>query len=121
MNNEVIKPGLIKRIVDKLADKKIVIGGNKQLYTKKYHLQYTQEIVDNVLTAYLQTLEDIIEDGDTVVLNGYMTVEPKYWKARKARNVYAGENIEVPAKYRVRIKPGIKLERACNRFNEKKL
>ena len=29
---------MVKKIVDNLSDKKIVIGGNKILYKNKYHL-----------------------------------------------------------------------------------
>lgn len=119
MNEEIIKPGLVKRTVDNLDDKKIVIGGNKELYKRRYHLQYTQEIVDNVLSALLQTMEEIIEEGNSIRLNGYMTIQPTYYNSRMARNVYENTEIKIPARYKLKFKAGTKLVEACKRFNDK--
>lgn len=119
MNNEVIKPGLVVKVVDKLEDKKIVIGGNKFFYKNEYHLKYSQEIVDDVISAFLQSLEDIVEEGDSIKLNGYFQIEPKFSKARLGRNVKANETCPIPAQHRVKIKVGTKLKRACDKFNEK--
>lgn len=54
---------MVKKIVDNLSDKKIVVGGNKILYEKKYYLKYTQQIVDNVLEALFDTIISEIENG----------------------------------------------------------
>lgn len=119
MNKEIIKSELVKRTVDNLDDKKIVIGGNKIAYKRRYHLQYTQEIVDNVLSALLQTMEDIIEDGDSIRLNGYMTIQPTYRKAITARNVYKNMEMQVPACYKLKLKAGGRLADACKRFSDR--
>lgn len=119
MNEEIIKPGLVKRVTDKLDNKRIVIGGNKELYKRKYHLQYTQQIVDNVLSALLETMEDIIEEGDGIKLNGYITIKPTYRSPRIARNVVENKAINIPGRYKLKIKAGAKLEEACKRFDDK--
>ncbi len=119
MNTEIIKPELVKRITDNLDNKRIVIGGNKEYYKRKYHLQYTQDIVDNVLSAFMQTIGEVIEEGNTVKLNGYMTIKPTYCKPRVARNVYDNTEMKLPSCYKVRVKVGSKLINACKRFSEK--
>lgn len=121
MNEKIIKPGIVKKVVDKLDGIKIVIGGNKELYKRKYHLKYTQEIVDNVLSAFLETIEEVIENGDSIKLNGYMTIEPKYYAKRKARNIYNDTEIILPEQYRVKVSIGKKLKDACKRFSDIKL
>lgn len=119
VSEEIIKPGLVRRIVDKLDGTKIVIGGNKEFYKKEYHLQYTQEIVDNVLSALLEVMEDEIEKGNTIRLNGYMTIKPAYRNPRLARNVYENIEIKIPARYKLKLKAGKRLTEACKRFNDK--
>lgn len=39
MGKRFYKADLVKRVVDKLKDTKIVIGGNKYFYKKLYHLK----------------------------------------------------------------------------------
>ena len=83
MNEEIIKPGLVRRIVDKLDDTKIVVGGNKEFYKSLYHLQYTQEIVDNVISAFLDVVEDEVEEGNSIRLNGYLIIKPEFRKEKQ--------------------------------------
>jgi len=117
MNERVNRAGIISKTTEKLKDKKIVIGGNREKYKRKYHLQYTQEIVDNVLAAFMDTLGDIISNGDTTVLNGYMTIEPKYYKAKRGTDL-SNNTILWPGGYKVKIKSGSKLKEACKKLNE---
>lgn len=119
MNDTIIKPGLVRNMVEKLRDTKIEIGGNKESYKKKYHLKYTQEIVSNVLDAFLETLEDAVAEGDTVRLKGYMTIKSSYVKERRRRNVYNNEEFIDPAHYQAKISLGAKLKEANKRYNEK--
>lgn len=120
MNEEIIKQGLVRRIVEKLEGTRIVIGGNKEFYKRKYHLQYTQEIVDNVISAFLEVMEDEIEEGNTIRLNGYMAIKPEYKSPRKARrNVYKNIEMTIPARYKLKLKFGKRLTEACQRFNDK--
>ncbi len=62
---------MVKKIVDNLSDKKIVVGGNKILYEKKYYLKYTQQIVDNVLEALFDTIISEIEKGNMINFQNY--------------------------------------------------
>lgn len=121
MNEEIIKPGLVKRIVDKLDETKITIGGNKEAYKRKYNLKYTQEIVDNVISAFLETVEEAIENGDSIKLNGYMTIKPKYYAERTARDVANNTGMILPKQYRVKVSIGSKLKNACKRFSDRTL
>lgn len=121
MKEKIIKPGIVKKVVEKLEGTKINIGGNKYFYKREYNLKYTQEIVDNVICAFMDTITDVIEDGDSVKLNGYMVLEPKYYPARKARNVHEDTEILMPAQYRLKLNVGSRWEEACKRLTEREL
>lgn len=106
MNEKIIKPGIIKRIID---------------LCKSRGQKYTQEDVDSIITAFGDVIIEAISNGDSVNLNGYVSIENKYMSSRKARNV--AENIEmiVPEHYRVNIKTGSKLNQAAAIYTEKQL
>lgn len=112
------KQDMVKKIVDKLDDKKIVVGGNKYFYKKKYHLQYTQKIVRNVLTGLLECIEEEVNKGNIIGFDGYMTIKPTFKQEKKARNVYSGEDMLIPAKYMLKVVIGKRLKEACERFNK---
>ncbi len=119
MNDSIIKPGVINRIVERLKDTKIVVGGNKITYKSKYHLKYSQEIVNNVLDAFLDTVRDAIAEGDTIQINGYITIKPSYVKERMRVNPYTNEKFIAPAHYQTKIYLGTKLQEANERYNKK--
>lgn len=121
MKDKVVKSEIVKRVVEKLKGTKINIGGNKHSYKREYNLKYTQEIVDNVICGFLDVIVDIIENGDSVKLNSYMILEPKYYTEKRARNVYEDKEITMPAQYRVKLNVGTKLEEACKRLSEREL
>ena len=121
MKEKVVKSDIVKRVVEKLKGTKINIGGNKYSYKREYNLKYTQEIVDNVICAFMDVMVDTIENGDSVKLIGYLTLEPKYYAKKRARNVYDDKEIIVPARYRVKLNVGSKLEEACERLSEREL
>lgn len=106
MNEKIIRPGVIKRIVD---------------LTKSRSQKYTQEDVDNIITAFWDVIIEAIINGDSINLNGYVSIENKYMSSRKARNV--AENVEmiVPEHYRVNFKAGSKLNKAAVVYTKKKL
>lgn len=106
MNEKIIKPGVIKRIVD---------------LTKNRNQKYTQEAVSDILTAFFDVVEDAIDKGNSINLNGYMTIELQHRVERKARNVKANTEVIVPEHYRVRIKPGAKFNQAAENFTERML
>lgn len=106
MNEKIIRPGVVKRIVD---------------LTKSRNQNYTQDVVSDILTAFLDVVEEAISNGNSINLNGYMTIETQYKKASKARNVYENTEIVVPEHYKVNIKAGSKFNQAAERYTEKQL
>mgnify|MGYP001047396156 FL=1 len=110
---------MVKKIVDNLSDKKIVIGGNKILYKNKYHLKYTQQIVDNVLKALFDTVMEELENGNMINFQNYFSIKPELRKTKKARNVVTGEDMIIPERYQFKVKGGLLLKQACDYFNDK--
>ncbi|GFI07633.1 hypothetical protein IMSAGC007_00075 [Lachnospiraceae bacterium] len=122
MNNVLHKMDVVNKISEKLIDEKIVIGGNKSFYKRKYHLKYTQKIIANVLDAFWDVIADVIEDGDSIKLYNYIKIEPKYFKSIKLNSkTFNGirENI-LPARYKMKFIMGERLKEACRRLSEKK-
>ena len=122
MDNELHKKDIINKISEKLIDEKIVIGGNKSFYKRKYHLKYTQKIIANVIDAFWDVIAEIIEEGDSIKLYNYIKIEPRYYKAVKLNaKGFPGikENI-VPARYRMKFIMGERLKEACRRLSQKK-
>lgn len=120
MNKELHKNDIVKKISDKLVNEKIVIGGNKELYKRKYHLKYTQKIIANVLDSFWEVVAETIEEGDSIKINGYMKMEPKYYKEITLNaNGFKGINENViPARYKMKFKMGERLKEACKRLLE---
>ena len=110
---------MVKKIVDNLSDKKIVVGGNKILYEKKYYLKYTQRIVDNVLEALFDIVMEELENGKMINFQNYFSIKPELRKSKKARNVVTGEVMIIPERYQFKIKGGLLLKQACDCFNDK--
>lgn len=106
LNEKIIRPGVVKRIID---------------LTKSRNQAYTQETVNDVLTAFFDIIVDAISNGNSINMNGYMTIETQYRAERKARNVKANTEINVPEHYRVRIRPGSKFNQSAERYSKKKL
>lgn len=121
MNQKLTKNEIIDLVSKKLADERIVVGGNKVLYKKKYHLKITKCIIGKVLNAFLDVLVDVIEEGYSVVFANYMVIEPRYYKeARRKANNYSNKQESVtPAGYRLRIKAGVRMKDACKKLTEK--
>ena len=72
------KNELIDRISAKLNKERIVVGGNKFAYKKKYHLKYTEAIIRKIVDAFWNVVADTIADGDKISIQNYMTIYPKY-------------------------------------------
>ena len=106
MSEKIIRPGVVKRIVDLTKSRKQV---------------YTQEVVNDILTAFFDVIEEAISHGNSINLNGYMTIETQYRKERKARNVAENREIIVPKHYRVNIKAGSKFNKAAEYYTEMQL
>ena len=106
MNEKIIRPGLIKRVVDLL---------------KCRNKKYTQEDVENIVSAFWDVIIDALSNGDSVNLNGYATIETKYMAERKSRNVVENKEMVLPEHYRVYFKSGSKLNHAAMDFTKKQL
>lgn len=122
MSNELHKKDIINKISEKLIDEKISIGGNGKKYKRKYHLKYTQKIIANVLDAFWEVIAEAVEDGDSIKINNYVKMEPKYYKAVKL-NANGFNNIKeniVPARYKIRFTMGERLKESCRRLSKKK-
>lgn len=112
---------IIHKVVDKLQGEKIVVGGNKHNYKRKYHLKYSIPIVKKVINALLEVLTEIVEDGDEANFRGYFEIKPVYRKATRARDICNGTTIEVPPKYMPRAYFRRFMNDACKRLTEREL
>lgn len=106
MNEKIIRPGVIKRVVDLL---------------KSRNRKYTQEDVENIIFAFWDVIIDAISNGDSVNLNGYATIGTKYMAERKSRNVAENKEMILPEHYRVYFKAGSKLNQAATAYTQKQL
>lgn len=112
---------IIHKVVDKLKEEKIVVGGNRHSCQRKYHLKYSIPIVKKVINALLDVLVDVLEEGDSVNFRGYMTIESRYCKATRARDINRNLEIQVPPKYKPKVHFGRLMENACKKLTEKEL
>lgn len=59
MKKEIIKPGIVRRIIEKVEnDNRMIVS---------------PETADTILTAFLDTVTDILSEGDIIKLNRYYT------------------------------------------------
>lgn len=119
MNQVYRKEDIIRKVAKKLNEERIVIGGNKHAYKRKYHLRFSKFIVSKVIGALLDVLVDVLEEGDAVNFRGYMAIEPKYCKATRARDINKNIEIQVPPKYKPKVHFGRLMESACKRLTQK--
>lgn len=121
MNKVYVKKDLVQKVTKKLDKERITIGGNKHAYKRKYHLRYSTPIVRKVISALLEVLVEVLEEGDTVSLTGYFTIEPVYYKESRGWNIPKQESIKIPAQYRPRVKFATYFKKACKKLTEREL
>ena len=92
MNQKVIKPGIVRRMVERIES-----SGQS----------VSPEMADMCITAFLDTVADILSEGDTAILRGYMTIYPKYCKSKEVKNVMDKSRVTIPAHYKAGIKAGL--------------
>ena len=102
----IFKNELIDRISAKLSEERIVVGGNKCLYKRKYQLKFTEFIIAKVLDAFWDVVADTIADGDKISIQHYLSIYPKYVTNGKADN------------YCIKVKAMERLKRACQTLTE---
>ena len=66
----------------------------------------------------LRTIEDILANGDKLSLNGFFTVEPKFYKGRIQRTGLREDPYEYPDRYAPKFKCGAELKRACKAYED---
>lgn len=108
------KQDIVRRVVEKLEGTKIGTGGNR-------NIKYSQKVVHNVINTFMDVIVDAVEEGESVMWSGYMTLEPKHYVERKARNLYEDKEITLPERYGVKLNVGSKLKEACKRLSEREL
>lgn len=105
MEEEIIKPGIVRRIIEKVENDNGMI--------------VLPETADTILTAFLDTVADILSEGDIIKLKGYMTIYPQLYKSKQIKNVSDQSIINIPARYKAKIKTGTKLNNACMNLTPK--
>lgn len=122
MNRILSRKELIEVISALLNNKRIVIGGNKESYKRKYHLKYSKKIIDTIITAFWEAIVISLENGDSVRINNYFKIEPQYRKGTVMKaNGFRDTNINtnfVPAHYIPKFRAGAKLKEACKNLTE---
>lgn len=101
MREEIIRPGITRRIIDRVE-----CAGNT----------ITQDAVDMIITAFLDCIVDILAAGDCIKLKGYMTIYPQLHKSKQVQNISDKSMINIPSQYKAKIKAGTKLNNACKQL-----
>ena len=57
----------------------------------------SKNVIDNIVSATIETVMDTVSDGEKVTLIGFGSFEPRDRKARDGRNPKTGEVIKIPA------------------------
>lgn len=57
----------------------------------------SKNVIDNVVSATIETVMDTVANGEKVTLIGFGSFEPRDRKARDGRNPKTGEVIKIPA------------------------
>ena len=57
----------------------------------------SKNVIDNIVSATIDTVMDTVADGEKVTLIGFGSFEPRGRKARAGRNPKTGEVIKIPA------------------------
>jgi DNA-binding protein HU-beta len=72
----------------------------------------TRNQVEAVINALQETIVNVVQQGDKLVLPGFITVSVSERAERKGRNPATGEEITIEAGKVVKIKAGNKLKEA---------
>lgn len=57
----------------------------------------SKNVIDNIVSATIETVMDTVADGEKVALIGFGSFEPRDRKARDGRNPKTGEVLKIPA------------------------
>ena len=104
MKEEIIKPGIVRRITERVETENGLV--------------ISPETTDIILTAFLDIVADILSEGDSIKLEGYMTIYPQLYKSKQIKNVADQSIVNIPARYKAKIKTGTKLNNACKNLSK---
>lgn len=104
MKEEIIKPGIVRRIIEKVENEDGLV--------------ISSETADIILIAFLETVADILSEGDSIKLKGYMTIYSQLYKSKQIKNVADQLIVNIPARYKAKIKTGTKLNNACKNLSK---
>lgn len=104
LKEEIIKPGIVRRIIERVENENGLV--------------ISPETTDIILTAFLDTVADILSEGDSIKLKGYMTIYPQLYKSKQIKNVADQSIVNIPARYKAKIKTGTKLNNACKNLSK---
>lgn len=62
--------------------------------------------IEEVLSTMTDVITDTVASGEKVTLVGFCTLEKTHRQARTGRNPKTGEQLEIPASYRVKVSIG---------------
>lgn len=75
--------------------------------------EVSQADAGSVLDSFVELVNACITEGDIVGLPGLGKFQAAATSARTARNPHTGAEIEVPASYRVKFKPALRLKESA--------
>ncbi len=114
MNTTLNKNDIVDMVSSKLNKSRIVIGGNKTNYKRKYHLKYSKEIIKTVLDTYHEAMVEAIKNGDAVGIYDYFRLSPKYHRERIIKDNMRGGTLHMlPPRYTLSFRAFNKLAKAC--------
>ena len=77
--------------------------------------QLTKKDAEVALKAFVESVQEALENGEKVQLVGFGTFETRERAAREGRNPRTGENISIPAQKTPGFKAGKQLKDAINK------
>lgn len=96
-------------------------GNTRVFYIKKTNkdVQYTVEDVQEILSATMRVVYDIIQSGEKLQIRDFGTFEAKYRLPRRSKHPCTGEQIVVPGRYVVKFIPGNRMKVAARVYEKK--
>lgn len=61
--------------------------------------------VEHVINNSMNVIRETVASGDSIIIRGFGTIEPKLRKAKKARIIATGETVNIPARKVPTFKP----------------
>ena len=96
----------------------MITPNTRQKAVRKYYIMRTSILANLKLR---NVIINALSNGDSVNLNGYVTIGTRHMAERKSRNLAENKEVTVPEHYRVCFKSGSKLNQAAKEFTQKQL